>query len=117
MSCYNYLTNVHVISKQQAIDLAAHYCRCASQQSENYTFEADLLQAHPSNRISLVIDPETMTLDPNRQVVPLRPFDVKENQMFWQVTIKQHLSQSKFKSWIYEIDATSGNLIQSFGIG
>ena len=114
LSGYNYFTNVHVISRQQAIDLATKYCRCTQQQIGNYTVKADLLQAHLSNRVALVIDPDTMSVDPNRQFVPLRPFDVKENQLFWEVTIKQHLSQYEFKSWIYEIDATNGNLIYSF---
>jgi len=111
---YNYFTSVHAISKQQAIDLATKYGQWSSQGLGNDTVEADLLQAHLSNRIALVIDPTTMSTNSYPQVVPLRSLNVKENQIFWEVTIKHYLSHYESKQWIYEIDATNGTLIQSF---
>ncbi len=111
---YNYFTTIHVISKQQVIDLATKYGQWSPQGLENYTVEADLLQAHLSNRVALEIDPTTMSANSYPKVDQLRPFNVKENQLFWEVTIKKYLSQYEFKDWIYEIDATNGTLIQSF---
>lgn len=109
---YNYFTSVHVISKQQAIDLAIKYGQWTPQTLGNNTIDAKLLQAKLSNSIALVLNDTTMSLQHFPIPVPLRPFNVQDNQLFWEVTISKHLRGMEYHEWIYEIDAMNGTLIQ-----
>ena len=108
---HNYFTNVHVISKQQAIALAIKFCQWSPEELENYTIEAKLLQAKFSNRVALVLNDTTMLFEPF--AVPLRTGYVKNDQLFWEVIIKKQVGNDGFKEWIYEIDAINGTRIES----
>lgn len=110
---YEYFTSVHVISKQQAIDLAMKYGQWTQQTLGNDTIDAKLLQAKMSNSVALVLNDTTMSYESH--AVPLIPRYVKNDQMFWQVIIKHYLSKYEFKTWIYEIDAMNGTRIESIG--
>jgi hypothetical protein len=113
-SGYNYFTSIHVISKDQAISIAMRSGGWAQQDLGigSIHLNAKLLQAKLSNHIALVINTNTMTADP--YPVPLRTFNVQDSQFFWEVTIDKQVHPLEFKSWIYEIDATNGTVIQSF---
>ena len=114
LSGYNYFTNAHVISKQGSIDLAMKYGKWSTEKLGNYTTRADLLQTHQSNHVGVMIDPNTMSVDPNKQFVPLRTFKIIENQLVWQVRITQYMSNRNIEQWIYDIDAVNGTLIDSY---
>jgi hypothetical protein len=110
---YNYFTSIHVISKQQAIDLAIKYGQWTPQALRNDIIDAKLLQAKLSNQVALVLNDSTMSYEP--YPVPLRANYVKENQLFWEVTITRHLVGSEYHEWVYEIDAMNGTRIESIG--
>jgi hypothetical protein len=113
-SGYNYFTNIHVIAKDQAISIAVCYGGWTQQDLGigSIHLNTKLLQAKLSNHVALVINTTTMTADP--YPVPLRTFNVRDSQFFWEVTIDKQVHPLEFKSWIYEIDATNGTVIQSF---
>ena len=112
---YDYLASPHVISKEQAIEIALKSGGWTPQKLGNDTIEAELLQAKFSNRIALVINPTTVSPDPSEKIEPLRAGYVKNDQLFWEVVIKKQVGQDGFKEWIYEIDATNGTRIESIG--
>jgi len=111
---YNYFVGVHVISKQQAVDLATKYCQCISQKVGNYTIEAKLLQAKLSNHISLLINDSTMSVSQALpQVYSLPRFNFQEDQLFWNITMVTHVKGETYHEWQYYIDATNGTLLTS----
>ncbi len=110
---YDYFTTIHVISKQQAIALAIKYGQWTPQTLGNDTVDAKLLQAKFSNGIALVLNDTTMSYEP--YPVPLRAGYVKNDQLFWEVTITKHLGGMEYHEWIYEIDALNGTRIESMG--
>ena len=111
---YNYFTSYHTISKDQAIAIAMRSGGWTQQDFGigSANLDAKLLQVKLSNNVALVIDPTTMITDP--YPVPLRVFDVPNNQLLWEVTIDKQVHPVAFKQWIYEIDAINGTVIQSF---
>ena len=111
---YSYFTSFHIISKDQAVTIAMRSGGWTQQDLGigSATLETKLLQVKLSNHVALVIDPVTMTADP--YPVPLRTFNVQDNQLLWEVTIDKQVHPMAFKQWIYEIDATNGTVIQSF---
>lgn len=122
-SGYDYFTNIHVISKDQNVHvISKDQAILIAMRSGDWTqqdlgidsihLNAKLLQAKLSNHIALVINTATMTADP--YPVPLRSFNVQDSQFFWEVTIDKQVHPLEFKSWIYEIDAINGTVIQSF---
>ncbi len=110
---YNYFTSIHVISKQQAIDLALKYGQWTPQSLGNDTIDAKLLQAKWSNQVALVLNDTIMQYEP--YPVPLRSDYVKNDQLFWEVIITKHLRGMEHHEWIYEIDALNGTRIESMG--
>lgn len=110
----NEISNPNIISKDQAISIASKYGHFTQQDLDSDKIEAKLLQAPLSNRIAIVMNSTTLSAGTYPQVVPLTPFNVKENQLFWEVTISRYLSQYVSRQWMYEIDATNGTLIQSY---
>lgn len=109
---YDYFTSTHVISKQQAISLAIKYGQWSLQALGNYTIDAKLLQAKPSDQKALVLNDTAVRFEPYS--VPLRTFYVKENQLFWEVTITKHFRGYE-RDWIYDVDAINGTKIESWG--
>ena len=111
---YNYLTTPHVISKQQAVLIVMHADNWTSQDLENTTIDAELLQAKLSNNIALVINDTTMTTDPFQRIAPLPVLGFGEDQLFWDIIIKKHLEGMDYQEWQYVIDAKNSTLIGSW---
>lgn len=66
-----------------------------------------------SNGVALVLNYTTMSNE--TYSVPLRIFYVKNDQLFWEVTITKYLRGSEYHDWICEIDAMNGTRIGSIG--
>jgi hypothetical protein len=117
----DYLITPHITSKEQAIITAIHSSGLTPEESKNTTINAELLQAKLSNRVAFVINYYTMSPDYYPKVVSLPSLNFKENQLFWSVTIDEHLQRNVilktalYREWICVIDATNGTLIQSWG--
>jgi len=106
-----YFTNTHVISKEQAMSIVMKSGHWTQQELDNSTIDAKLLQAKLSNNVALVIDPITMSPEP--YPTSLRTFYFHENQLFWQIIIKQYPNGVTSHPTFFEIDATNGTLIES----
>lgn len=106
------ISNSNIISKDLAISIAINDSRLSQQELSSDIIDATLLQAKLSNRVAFVINYPTMALSAFPDLEPLGPYQYKENQLFWEVSIKHYLSQYEYKQWVYEIDATNGTLIQ-----
>ena len=110
---YDHFTNPPMISKEQAISIAIKTGYWTPQELGNDTIDAELLQAHLSNRVAFVIDPTTLSPDQFPQVVSLPLFDVQENHLFWSITIKKQLKGQEYHEWRYFVDATNGTLLKN----
>lgn len=113
LTSHSEISNLSIISKDQAIAIALKYGNFTPQNLGDDKIEAELLQAHLSNRVAFVIDPATLSTATYPQVVPLGPLGVKENQLFWQVTIKKQSNGQEYHEWGYFVDATNGTLLKN----
>lgn len=112
ISNHDVVSNSNIISKDRAISIVTNDSRLSQQELGTDVIDAKLLQAKLSNRVAFVIDYPAMTLSVFPKLEPLVPYPFKENQLFWEVSIKHYLSQYGYKQWVYKIDATNGTLIQ-----
>ena len=110
---YDYFTSTHVISKEQAIEIAIKSGQWTPQDLGNDTIDAELLQAKLSNRVAFVINTTTLSPNPSPQLVTLPSFNVQENQLIWSITIKKQLEGQEYREWRYFVDATNGTLLKS----
>lgn len=101
-----------VIPKERAVAIAESSSGLTQQEILGTTVDAKLLQAKLSNHVALVLDLHSMS--PLPYPVPLRPFHVGEDHLFWEVIITKHMPANGLQSWIYDIDAKNGTIIQSF---
>jgi len=113
MILYDHFINPHIISREQAISIAMKAGYWTPQELGNDTIDAELLQAKLSNRIAFVINPTTLSPDQFPKTVSLSLFDVKENQLFWNITIKKQLKGQEYSEWGYFVDATNGTLLKN----
>lgn len=119
---YDYLVSPHIISKEQAITIAAKSLGLTQQDLSNRTVDAELLQPlghsgnNPSIPVLVVINYTTMSRDPFPRIVTNSYINPHEtDKFFWQIKIMKQINRGEYTQCEAVIDATNGTRLFSGG--